>query len=146
MKKTLKDFREYCGETLGALVVPVKMQMGLDVEDFFDELGNVSNSPYGAGAGYSGFIWYTDTVAFWRRNKNKIMDYANEMAESLGETTLDMVCGFNGFKGDYTPDEVAGALYGNFNEEFTQIYNGMAWFVLEEVAYRYSEWEYENRD
>lgn len=145
-KMTIKGFREYCGETLGALINPVKQQMGADgATEFFDELHNVSNSPYGAAAGYSGFIYYSDTVSFWRRNKKKIMNYVNEMAEDLGETPLDMVCSFNGFKDDYTPDDIGRALYGNFNEEFTHIYNGMAWFALEELAYRYSDYAYENR-
>lgn len=146
MKKTIKNFREYCGETLGALVVPVKNQMGLGVDEFFSELENVSKSYCGAAAGFGGFIWYTETVSFWRRNKAKIMAYADDMAESLCETTLDMVCGFGGFKDSFTSDEIGRALYGNYDEDLTQIYNGMAWFVLEELAYRYSDWEYENRN
>lgn len=73
------------------------------------------------------------------------MTYANEMADSLGETTLDMVCNFNGFKNNFSEDEIARALYGKHDDDLYPIYNGMAWFVLEEIAYQYSEWEYENR-
>ena len=142
---TIKQFKEYCGETLAALVIPVKNQIGFDKEGFFYELENVSKSPCGAAGGFTGFIYYTETVSFWRKNRKKIMEYAKEFADGLGENTLQMVCGFNGFKGIYDEDEIGRALYGNYNSDFDGIYNGMAWFILEELAYRYSDFRYENR-
>ena len=65
------------------------------------------------------------------------------LADSLGENLLGLVCGFNGLK-DYEQDEIGRALYGNYNEDLTQIYNVFAWYALEEVAHRYSDWVYEN--
>lgn len=84
MKKNLKNFREYCGETLGALVNPVKNQMGATLPEFWEELENVSRSPYGAGAGFTGFIYYSETISFWKRNRKAIMAYAQELAKEFG--------------------------------------------------------------
>lgn len=139
--ETLKAFKNYCGETLAALVIPVKNQMGLNKEDFFAELENVLRSPYGAAAGFCGFIYYHDTVNFWRKNKNKIMRFAEEQAVELGLNVVDMVAGFNAIKDDFTMGEVAAALYGSYNEDYTNIYNVMAWYALEEVAYYYDSFK-----
>lgn len=142
---TLKGFKEYCGETLGALVVPVKHQLGEDLNGFWYQLKNVSDSYCGAAAGFCGFIYYRETVAFWRANRPKIMALINQYADDFGQNALEVVANFNGFKGIYTDDEIGRALYGNYNEELTGIYNGLAWFALEEVAHRYADYEYENR-
>ena len=140
----LSQFKNYCGEEVRALIIPVKNQTGLDGEDFFNELRNVANSPCGAAGGYSGFIWYTDTVKFYRKNRARILKLVNYFVDACGEpNTLAVVMGFNSIKGNYSEDEVARALYGRFNEDLTQIYNTLAWFALEEVAYQFGEFEYE---
>lgn len=141
--KTIKNFIEYCGESVGALVCPVKNQTGLEVADFWDELENVSNSPCGAAGGFCGFVYYSQTCTFWRKNRKAITNCMKALADSLGENLLGLVCGFNGLK-DYEQDEIGRALYGNYNEDLMQIYNVFAWFALEEVAHRYSDWVYEN--
>lgn len=142
--KTLKGFKYYCGETLGALVSPVKNQLGVNLPDFWDVLENVSRSYCGAAAGFGGFIYYSETVKFWRANRKKIMDLLSQYADEFGENVLQVVSNFKGFKGVWTDDELGRALYGNYNEEFDQIYNGLAWFALEEVAHRYADYSYEN--
>lgn len=141
--KTLKNFKEYCGESLGALVNPVKAQTGCDLADFWQEMEDVSKSPCGAAGGFTGFIWYSETVAFWRKNRQKIYKLMKEQSEGLGENVLGMVCGFNGLK-DYEAEDIARALFGNYNSDYDQIYNVFAWYALEEVAFYYSEWCYEN--
>lgn len=142
---TIKGFKEYCGETLGKLVFPVKNQLSAETkEEFFEILENVGRCSAGACGGFTGFIYYTETVDFWRKNRKKIMDYASQAAEELGENTLSMVRQFNCLKGDWTEDEIGRALYGNFDEKLFIIYNAMAWFALEEVAYRFSDYKYEN--
>lgn len=144
---TIKGLKEYCGETLGKLVIPVKNQLAAETkEEFFEILENVGRCSSGAGGGFTGFIYYTETSDFWRKNRKKIMDYASQVAEELGENTLNMVRQFNCLKGDWTEDEIGRALYGNFDEELHIIYNAMAWFALEEVAYRFNDYKYENED
>lgn len=144
-KLTLKNFIEFTN-TDGKLIKAVKRQYGYGWDDFQDYLKNVSNSPCGAAGGFSGFIYYSETSGFWRRNRKIITKQLSELAFSLGENVLQMVMSFGGIKdGDFSEDEVGRALYGNYNPDLYQIYNVFAWFALEEVASWYSDFEYENR-
>lgn len=140
MKTTIKNFRNYVSAELSALVYPVKNQMGASRSEFFDELRNVAASPCGAAGGFSGFIYYSETVGFWRKNRAKITALMNAEADAIGEKNALSLCQtFNALK-DYEPDEIARALYGNYNDDLTQIYNVFAWFVLEEMAYSFANW------
>lgn len=144
-KLRLKDFVEFTN-TDGKLIKAVKRQCGCGWDDFQDCLKNVSRSPYGAAGGFGGFIYYSETVAFWRQNRKIITERLNDLAFELGENTLQMVMSFGGIKdGDFSEDEVGRALYGRYNSDLDQIYNVFAWFALEEVANWYSDFEYENR-
>lgn len=135
MKTTLKTFENYGGQNLYAVALAVKSQTGLNKDDFFVELENVLKSPYGAAAGFGGFIYYSETVSFWRKNKAKILRFAEDQAFELGQNIIDMVAGFKGIKDDFTAGEIAAALYGRYSDDYTQIYNIMAWYCLEEVAF-----------
>lgn len=144
-KLRLKDFIEFTN-TDGKLIKAVKRQTGRDWAEFQDELKNVSASPCGAAGGFSGFIYYSETVAFWRRNRKVITEQLNELALSLGENVMSMVMSFGGIKdGDFSEDEIGRALYGRYDDELQQIYNVFAWYALEEVAHWYADFEYENR-
>lgn len=134
-KLRLKDFVEFTN-TDGKLIKAVKRQSDYNWDDFQDYLKNVSNSPCGAAGGFGGFIYYSETCAFWRRNRKIITERLNDLASDLGENTLQMVMSFGGVKdGDFSEDEIGRALYGNYNSDFDQIYNVFAWFALEEVAH-----------
>lgn len=143
-KLTLKNFIEFTN-TDGKLIKAVKRQCGYGWNDFQDYLKNVSNSPCGAAGGFSGFIYYSETSNFWRRNREIITERLKDLAFELGENVLQMVMSFGGIKdGDFSEDEVGRALYGRYNSDLDFIYNVFAWFALEEVANRYSDFEYEN--
>jgi hypothetical protein len=143
-KLRLKDFVEFTN-TDGKLIKAVKRQTGRDWSDFQDLLRNVAACSSGAAGGFCGFIYYSETVAFWRRNRTIITERLNDLAFSLGENTLQMVMSFGGIKdGDFSEDEVGRALYGRYNSDLDWIYNTFAWFALEEVANWYSDFEYEN--
>ena len=92
---------------------------------------------HGASGGFCGFTSYSDTVAFFRKNKKHIIMLAENMANDLGEDVTNMIKGFNCLK-DYelTNSQVAKVLYGKFlnDEDNTQIMNALSWFALEEVA------------
>lgn len=140
-KITLKGFCDYMGNE--ELVRAVKNQIGLSVNDFFDTLSNV----HYASQGVTGFIYYSETVWFWRKNRKVITQAMKDCAESTGESLLQMVMNFKSIKdGGWDESEVAMALYGKYNDDLTQIYNDFAWFALEEVAFRYQDYEYENRN
>ena len=140
--KTIKNFREYCGESLAALVNPVKNQLGANVGEFWQELENVNRSSCGAAAGFGGFIYYSETVRFWRKYRKQITAFMNYESESLGENVLSMVSKFKSLE-DYTQDEIGRALYGRYDDDLTQIYNTFAWYALESVAFAYDNWSYE---
>jgi hypothetical protein len=94
-------------------------------------------SSYGAAGGFSGFTMYTDTEAFFHRNRADIISMSKEMADQLGEGVLEMVQSFGCLGKDYTLDEIGVTLYGTKRNSQTQIANALAWFALEEVCRSY---------
>lgn len=139
-----KDFVEYSGID-GELINAVKKQAGLNWSEFQDYLENIANSPYGAAGGFSGFTYYNETSEFWRKNRRLITERMEDLANELGENLMSMVLSFNSFKdGSFSEEEIGRALFGNFNEDYMQIYNVFAWYALEQVAYQFSEFKYES--
>ena len=94
----------------------------------------------GASGGFSGFIYHSETNAFFAKHKTEIMNLLKEMGDDLGEDPLVMVTHFNIFKDDkLSTTEVAESIYGNTGELNVQIRNAMAWFALEEVCRMFDE-------
>ena len=126
---------------LATVAKAVKNQMGMPLAEMLENLYSISR--HSIADGYTGFIYYSETVAFWRKNRAKISALMNYEADSMGENVLQMVSRFRSLEG-FTADEIGRALYGNFNDDLTKIYNTFAWFAAEEVAYRFGEFCYEN--
>ena len=104
-------------------------------EDFQQIAKDVAGN--GADDGYKGFTYYDDTVAFTKRNKCAILEFASEQdsqIESVG--LIKFVAGF-GCLDETEDDEVARALYAGRGDAVTGIYNALAWYMLEEVCYSY---------
>lgn len=55
---------------LATVAKAVKNQIGLPLADVLEELHSISR--HGIAAGYTGFIYYSETVSFWRKNRAKI--------------------------------------------------------------------------
>lgn len=95
---------------------------------------------HGADAGWSGFTYYSDTLAFFKRHKADILALAKQQADDFGQGMIEMVRGFrclgNNGKPDWNEDEIADALYNprSDSDASTQVQNAMAWYALEEVA------------
>ena len=103
---------------------------------FKDHAPDITN--HGAGGGFHGFTYYTDTLDFTRKNRADIVTLCETMAADLGESgPVALVKGFNCLK-DATEAEVASTLYGKGDED-TQVSNALAWFALEEVSRAYSD-------
>lgn len=118
-----------------ALVRAVSRQIG-GWESFTNCAEDIQDN--GADGGFCGFIYYRDTLAFFRRNRKAIMEMAEQMADDLGEGMLKMIAGFNCLRSDeLTEDAIAKALYASKGDDMTSIQNAMAWFALEEVARSY---------
>ena len=88
---------------------------------------------YGAAGGFNGFIYYTDTVAFTKRNHALIMELLNIYADDMGTNALELLSSFKCFK-DMKEYEIFDGLMDPKSVDRTTIYNGLAWFALEEVA------------
>lgn len=143
MKLRLKDFVAFCaGTSAEGLVYPVVKQLG-GWDEAQDELWNVSRCPAGAAGGFTGFIYYSETSEFAKQHLAAIKDSIKRIANELGEGIIETVKGFNCIGDDYSLDEIGEALYGKFDEKHTYIYNALAWYALEEVAYRFDEWSNE---
>ena len=112
-----------------------------DWQESADDIAN-----YGATGGVNGFIYYTDTVAFYEANKGNIHALAREMIAEFNDTTYDDFDGAWGYGRfvasfgcvDLEPCEVVDAmLEGESNEDYTTVANALAWFALEEAAREY---------
>ena len=93
---------------------------------------------HGVDGGFGGFIYYSDTVKFAKRNMGSIRQLAREQAEEFGMGTLEMIQGFACLGDDYSIDDIGACLYGaGGSEDDTQIYNALTWYAGEEVARAY---------
>lgn len=138
-----RAFLENESTELATVAKAVKNQIGLPLADVIEELANINGCLCGISGGFTGFVYYSETVAFWRKNRAKISALMSYEADDLGENVFSMVRSFRSL-GCFTNDELGRALYGNYNGDFTQIYNTFAWYAAEEVAYRFCEYCYEN--
>lgn len=91
---------------------------------------------HGADGGFHGFIWYTETQAFTKRNRAAIREQIEEDAESFGTTAIELVRSFRCLNGDATERDVAAALYGGSGDPdgVMLVENALAWYALESVG------------
>lgn len=106
-------------------------------QSFKEMAPDVTN--HGADSGFSGFIYYTDTVKFAQRHKGVILDACRQLADDLGEPVYRMIGGFNCLK--ITEGEAAEAIHNPRSEDRTNVLNALSWFALEEVCRSYVDLE-----
>jgi hypothetical protein len=133
--KTIKQFTEQSHINAQLIRSVIRQSGGFD--SFKEDAQDITN--HGVAGGFSGWIYYTETVGFWRKNKALIIELATDQAADFGEELLAMVSSFNAIKSDYNSTEIGAALFGRYNDDFTCIYNVMAWYALEEVARNYCD-------
>ena len=118
------------------LIDAVFEQLGADDRDEFrDTLRDVLQG--GASAGFHGFIYYTETRAFYLEHRALILEQLREDADGVGaESVISLVASFNCAE-DCTEDEIGQALYGSLDESdgAATISNCLAWYALESVAH-----------
>ena len=134
------------------LVRAVLRQLNGDAKESLSDIAR-----HGVDGGFHGFIWYKDTVAFFKRNRKDIVALVHGMAEDRGENPVEMVIRFNCLVGsqydrntetakneqkvfgEYYPS-VGRCLYGGrLTDDDTQVANALAWFAAEEVARAFEE-------
>lgn len=103
-------------------------------ESFKESAPDIVN--HGIDGGSHGFIYYTDTVSFFRRNRHEIMQMAEDMAKDFGQGVLEMIQNFKCMN-YFTLDEIAKAIYGSKGGGVDTVQNCMAWFAGEEVSRLY---------
>lgn len=131
--RTIKEFTEESNQPEKLIRAVVRQCGGWD--SFKEMAEDVAN--HGANCGFSGFIYYRDTVAFTERNIDSIMESVTQLAADIGEKPISMIASFNCLKMDDL--DVAEALYNKKSDERTNVFNALAWYALEEVSRSYCD-------
>lgn len=98
-----------------------------------ESLGDVVRN--GASSGVTGFIYYAETLAFYKAHKAEILALAEQLAQDLGEDMVTMISSFSCLRNDkLSATQVAEALYSGRGDESRNVRNAMTWFTLEEVS------------
>ena len=116
-----------------SLVRAVVRQMG-GWESFKQSAPDITR--HGISGGYHGFIYYSDTIPFTKRNRKAILEMATEQARQFGEGLVEMIKGFRCLDGA-TETEIVEGLAGNTDQ--TQVPNALAWYAGEVVARAYCD-------
>ena len=101
----------------------------------------------GISGGFGGFIYHSDTEAFYKRNRKEINPLVERRAEDFGEDPQAMVAGFNCLKPADKDTRLSiykcmcGARLNSSSD--TIVANALAWFAGEEVAWAWVDAEYE---
>lgn len=122
-----------------SLVRAVVKQMG-GWESFTESAQDISN--HGIDGGFHGFIYYSDTEPFARRNREAIAQMASEQAEEFGTGVIEMIRGFGCFRNGTKPtdEEIGSALYaGKDAKDGLPVLNALAWYAGEEVSRAYTD-------
>ena len=109
-------------------------------KDNASTLKDVAN--YGADAGFTGFIYYSDTCKFFDDNKELIFKQLLDDMVNIGYNSLaEMLSSFRCFKDIDTYDIDAFLINSDdeSNNEQTTLKNGLAWYALETVASQLEE-------
>lgn len=138
--KTLKQFIAESQHIEPKLIRAVVNQLG-GWEHFTECAPDITN--HGIDGGFGGFIYYHETIAFFRKNRKEIVALAESQASEFDTDVIEMVRSFGCLsnKGvpDYPSSEIGKALYGNYNDELDFVYNALAWYAAEETARAYCD-------
>jgi hypothetical protein len=136
----MKAFLKYQGKTSPKLRKAVIAGLS-DIESLVD----VAN--HGASGGYGQFCYYSDTVAFYKKNKKDILSAAVQDASDVGLSVSEVISGFNCLKSHrLTCADVDSILFETEPDSDiqTQVFNALTWYALESVAYDYHSFKESN--
>ncbi len=127
------------------LINAVIRQLSCDKDEIEGTMRDIRRG--GIDGGFHGFIYYHETLSFFRRHREKIIDLVKDRASQFGDNPVDFVCSFNclgGRNGSGNPSDwheaVARCLYGRLPartgrvDGIDLVANALAWFTAEEVA------------
>lgn len=134
----MKNIKEFASRSnISEKLIRAVVRQSGGWEGFKDHAEDIAN--YGAAGGFLGFTYYTETCAFYARNRAAILECARNMADDLGEDLTAMVRGFNCLGDGYTSDEIGETLYGSCAKHNTYVANALSFYALEEVARAYCD-------
>lgn len=135
MKHTLKNFIDNSNIDAKLIRAVVRQSGGWSA---FQEMAP-DITQHGVSGGFSGWIYYTETIEFYAKNQALIITLAEQLADDIGyQSVQDMVKGFRCL--DVTLSEIGCTLYGNKKQHDTQVANALAWFAAEDVARSFVDW------
>jgi len=112
-----------------------------DREDWMESVEDIVN--HGAAAGVSGFVYYSETVPFARRNRKMILSRLLEDCEGMEiESPASWIRSWKIVGSDFSLHEINQVLYTGRCDDFDaesgngedMILNALAWYLLEDVA------------
>ena len=122
-------------------------QLGIDPEamEEYDRGVLCSITEHGIDGGFHGFVYNSETCAFYDANMRQILELLRELSDEMGETMAQCVSSFNCV--DDTPADVEEFfVFQHENRDCdTNLKNALAWFAAEEVA-RYMVGEFDADD
>lgn len=135
-KPTIKDMIDRSNIPEKLIRAVIRQSGGF--ESFAEMAPDISN--HGIDGGFHGWVWYTETVKFWKANRKLILEMAEEQAQEFGMGMLEMIQGFGVFRHDpISVDDLARALYQGKGDDAQVVGNVMAWYPAEEVARLYND-------
>jgi hypothetical protein len=135
MKKTVKAFCQYANVDSNLIRAVIRQSGGW--RSFQEHALDIAN--HGIAGGFSGWIYYTETCAFYAKNQQLIVALVESQASEYDYASAqDMVKSFRHL--DATMSEIGLTLYGTKRLHDTQVSNALAWNAAEEVARAYAEW------
>jgi hypothetical protein len=143
----VKENSEWQIDTIHHVITALGYRGTGGLESFKNLSANLADcAKHGADGGFPGFTCYSDTLSFFRRNREDIVKNIELLAKELGEDIIGMVQGFGVFRHGTPPTaaDIGKALWGTgtLKDDLTSLYNVFAWFCLEEISrvwYRYLE-------
>ena len=147
MRNYLYEHSGFSKNTVNNVIEALRFPLNGSGQDFIELSSNFEScAEHGADCGIPGFIYYNETISFFKLNQSDIVDHLERASKEFGIDLFSMVQGFGVFRYSEKPTviQIGKALWGNhkIQPELTQLYNVFAWYALEEVSrtwYRYLE-------
>ena len=116
LQRYLKQNSSFSGRTINSVIFALGYHPQNEKEGEFIELSGIFKdcSERGADIGFSGFIYYSETIPFFKKHRMDIVQHMEQTAAELGINIISMVQGFGVFKHSSKPTagEVGKVLWG----------------------------------
>jgi hypothetical protein len=123
----------HCADLPDGLAAAVVAQSG-DWGSFTENAPDIA--AHGIDAGFHGWIYKADTVAFYEANRAGIIDWLSSLADDYGMDPLAILEGWRCLR-DCSQSAILQTIAGTAID--ATVANGLAWGVAEDVARRYSD-------